>query len=556
METITINKLDDLIEERKKIYRDDITYFEQVGHEFLKGNKTSAEFKAVSGGMGVYAQRSQKEFMIRLRILSGVLDMDTLKLVQEFANTYSLKTIHFTTRQTIQLHDLQFDDVIRIMEKGLEHDLITRGGGGNYPRNVSLSPLSGVEKEEAFDVTPYAILVNKYYLTRMDTYKLPRKYKVAFSNNSADTACATIADLGFLAVKKDGKEYFKVFLGGSLGVNGDISVPYDDLILPQDILYHIEASLSLLVTEGDFENKNKARMRYIVKRMGKEAFLDCYKDHLKKVKEELQLEFDIHQVNDEKTYGNIINLNEEQNIIKFSSPHHHTNKNYEGAESELKERDVISQKQEGLYTLVLHPQGGLLKTEYLNKIIEFLKDVPQVTLRLSMDESMYIRNLTAPQIISLMELTKEIRKITRLEQSISCIGTPTCQIGVQESQSLLKAIIEYFKEQNFYDDVLPSLHISGCVNSCARHQIGEIGFQGKKKRINDMMKDAYALFVGGKNSEADTHLAKEYGDLLAESIPSFLYDLATVLKEKQLEFITFYEKNFNEFESILKPYLV
>ncbi|MDF2588939.1 MAG: ferredoxin-nitrite reductase [Anaerocolumna sp.] len=550
MDRIDINKLEEMIEERKKVYRDDIDYFKKVGHDFLEGNKTSAEFKAVSGGMGVYAQRSQKEFMIRLRVLSGVLDYDTLQLIQEFANSYSLKTIHFTTRQAIQLHDLQFNDVISIMEKGLEQNLITRGGGGNYPRNVSLSPLSGVEKDEAFDVTPYAILVNKYFLSRMDTYKLPRKYKVAFSNNSSDTACATATDLGFIAVKVDGKNYFKVFIGGSLGVNGDISVPFDELVLPEEILYHLEASLSLLVTEGDFENKSKARMRFIVKRMGKEAFLACYKEHLQQIKEKLKLEFSINEYDPE--YKDI-----EQRVVNtIMQPIDDLNKFDRIDEDIIKQPDVIAQKQVGRYTLVLHPQGGILKTEYLNKIVDFLKDIPDSSIRLGMEESMYIRNLTAAQTLQLMDITKEIRQITRLEQSISCIGIPTCQIGVQESQGLLNSILVYFKEKKFYDDVLPALHISGCVNSCGRHQINEIGFQGKKKRVNDVAADAYALFISGKTSETDTHLGKECGDLLAESIPAFLYELATNLKEKQIDFSTFIENNSKEFESILKPYLV
>lgn len=517
------------LEDLKEIYRKEINEFKEVGDHFINGRISSAEFKGVSGGMGVYAQRGGKQFMIRLRILSGVMPLTELKLIRDFVNKYSLKSIHLTTRQAIQLHDLEFDDVIEIMDKSLENNLFTRGGGGNYPRNVSLSPLSGVE-EEAFDVTPYAIGVNKYFISRMNHYKLPRKFKVAFSNNAKDTANASIADLGFLAVDQDGKKYFKLYLGGSLGVNGEVALPYRKLIEPEDILYHVEALLHLFAEEGDFENKTKARMRFMIKRMGKENFLEAYQKKLEKIKETDNLEF----------------LNEENFDIDLEKRPY---KNFGDA-------NVIVQKQAGYFTLIVHPRGGLLDTKTLNTLVSYLENIPQVQLRLSMEESMYIRNLTAQQVEDVRDITKEINQMTRLGRSICCIGVPTCQIGIQDSQKLLNHIISYFEEHNMKEDILPCLHISGCPNSCSRHQVNEIGFQGKKKRINHVVKDVYVLYGNGKVGESQTRLAKEYGDLLADSIPDFLYQLALELKNRQLEWSDFILHHEEDFLKILQEYLV
>lgn len=531
MKQISEIKLDEKIREAKELYRKEIPNFKEIGHRFLNGEISRTEFKGASGGMGVYAQREEKKFMIRLRTLSGVVDFKTLKLIQDFANEYHLDFVHLTTRQAIQLHNLQFDNIISIMEGALDNNLLTRGGGGNFPRNVSLSPLSGVEKDEAFDVTPYAILVNKYFVSQMNTYKLPRKFKVAFSNNGQDTANASIADMGFLAVRKDGKDYFKVYIGGSLGVSGDISVPYDELINPSDILYHVEAILSLFKEEGDYENKAKGRMRFIVKRMGREAFLECYKEHLKKVKETQKLDF---------IYKNPYEVN------------------IGGAEEGTLEETshVISQKQKGLYTVVIHPKGGNLKTSDLNNIVQFAEKIPDAQIRLSMEESMLVRNLNAKQAKELLEITKELRKTTRLSRSISCIGVPTCQVGVQTSQTLLSTILNYLEEKGFTEDILPSIRISGCTNSCSRHLVGEIGLQGKRKKVNGVMEDAYAFYIGGKTTKEDTHLAKEYGDLLAKDIPEFLYELASTLKEGRLEFSEYINSQKEKFQSILEKYRV
>lgn len=524
-------KLEEKIELQKELYQKEIDVFQEIGHKFIKGEITSNEFKASSGGMGVYAQKGGKEFMIRLRVLSGVLDFKTLELIKDFANDYALSDVHLTTREAIQLHNLQFDDVISIMKKSLQSDLFTRGGGGNYPRNVSLSPLSGVESGEAFDVTDYAVLVNKYFVSRMNSYRLPRKFKVAFSNNEKDTANATIADLGFLAVNQDCKKYFKVFIGGSLGNQGDISVPFDELVPIKDIFYHVEACIQLLIEEGDYENKGKARMRFIVKRMGRDEFLTCYKKILQQIKTSKNLDLAIE---DEYTLST---HEESKNIVK-------------------EQPNLFPQKQEGLYTVIVHPQGGILNTNDLNQITAFLQEIEQAQIRISMEESLYIRNLSLDQANQLLDLIGHFGQRTRLERSISCIGVPTCQIGIGESQKLLSNILTYFKKQGLNDDVLPSIHISGCLNSCSRHQVSEIGFHCKKKQTVEKTEEVYALHIGGLASEFDTHLAAEYGILYADTIPEFLYKLALGLKEKQMELQEYTKKYKEEFDSILKEYMI
>ncbi len=524
-------KLEEKITEQKEVYQNEIVSFDEIGHKFIQGEITSNEFKASSGGMGVYAQKGGKDFMIRLRVLSGVLDSKTLELIKDFANEYGLSSIHLTTREAVQFHNLQFDQVISIMKQSLQSDLFTRGGGGNYPRNVSLSPLSGVERGEAFDVTNYAVLVNKYFVSRMNSYRLPRKFKVAFSNNENDTANATIADLGFLAVNQQGRKYFKVFLGGSLGNQGDISVPFDEFVPVKDIFYHVEACIQLLIEEGDYENKGKARMRFIVKRMGKDEFLACYKRILQQVKMAKNLDLEIEEEDTLSTQE----VNE--NIVENQT-------------------NLISQKQEGLYTVIVHPQGGILSTKDLNQITTFLQDIEQVQIRLSMEESFYIRNLTLNQANQLLDLIGHFGQMTRLARSISCIGVPTCQIGIGESQKLLANILNYFKNQGMKEDILPSIHISGCLNSCSRHQVSEIGFHCKKKQTSEKEEEVYALHIGGLASEFDTHLAVEYGTLYADEIPVFLYKLALGLKEKHMELKEYTKQYKEEFDSIVKEYII
>ena len=512
----------------KDILLDEISDFRDFGHKFENKEISTVEFKGTSGGMGVYAHRGGKEFMIRLRIPSGIMTVEQLKFVYRLAKEKNLDSIHTTTRQAIQLHGLSIDEVCDVMIEALNNGIYTRGGGGNFPRNVSISPLSGVEKEEEFDVTPYAQAVNNHFMSKITTYKLPRKLKVSFSNNEKDCGNAKIADLGFIAVKKDGKDYFKVYITGGLGRNAAKAISYDHLIEAKDVLYHVEAMTNLFMAEGDYENKNKARTRYITARMGEEAVIECYKKHLAEVMEKEDLDLVV----------------EESKINKV------------GTKIELNHNRLIEQKQEGLYTVNFHPIGGILKLDTLKTILESIQNSKDIDIRLAMDESMYIRNLDGNEAKALLEVTEKLGGETKLEQSTSCIGVPTCQIGIAESQSLLHETLDYFKEMNFDKDILPAIHISGCNNSCGTHQIGALGFAGKKKRVNDVSKEVFELHIGGKIGNGDTEFGKILGDICREDIPKCLYDLAVEIDKSGLTYNEFLVNEKENLDNIVGKYFV
>ena len=190
----------------------EIPVFRELGHKFVNKEVSSGDFKAMSGGMGSYAQRGGQDFMIRLRIPSGIMSMDKFKKVYELAKKQNLDKVHLTTRQAIQLHSLSIDGVCDTMEEALKNDIFTRGGGGNFPRNVSISPLSGVDVEEAFDVTPYAEAVNEHFMSKITTYKLPRKLKAIKAYDFAD--CRKLTKLNIPVTVK--VVYMSAFAGSGL----------------------------------------------------------------------------------------------------------------------------------------------------------------------------------------------------------------------------------------------------------------------------------------------------------------------------------------------------
>ena len=510
----------------KEILRGEIEDFREKGHRFLNGEMSKMDFKHASGGFGVYAQRDGKKFMIRLRIPSGVTDVGELKKVYDFAKKYDVNKIHFTTRQALQLHDMDIDEVCDLMEEALEYDIYTRGSGGNFPRNVALSPLAGVNINEPFDPTPHALAVGNYFLERIYTYKLPRKLKVSFSSTSSDGAHCTVQDLGFIAVKNGDKNAFQIYLGGGLGQNPKVAVKYPELIDPEEVLYYVEAMVKFFMAEGDYNNRARARVRYILDRMGEEEFINSYRKYVEaeKSKGTLELKLKPREIN---------------------KP---------GKNTDVEDERLYKQKQEGLYSVYVHPTGGQLSVEKLKVIIEALEKFDHIDIRLAMTEGVYIRNLNGEEAEEMLKLTEGITCHSKVNQSVACIGAPTCQMGLGNSQGLLRSIIEHLEKKGLDKDILPRIHISGCGNSCGVHQVGPIGFTGKKKKIDGEMKDCFTLFIGGSFAVGKTKIGEVYGDLPSEKIPEFLCDLADSIKKGNTSFDKYICDHKKELEALVQKY--
>ncbi|MDO5518065.1 MAG: nitrite/sulfite reductase, partial [Clostridium sp.] len=212
------------------------------------------------------------------------------------------------------------------------------------------------------------------------------------------------------------------------------------------------------------------------------------------------------------------------------------------------------QKQEGLYSVYFHPFGGQAQLKDLNNIFELIKDIKDVELRLTMTEGIFIRNLNGKEAEELIKITENCGGETRLQQSVACIGVPICQMGMGASQSMAQDIIEFFNEKGYSKDILPSIHVSGCGNSCAFHQGALIGLTGKKKKFNDKMEDAFELHINGTFGEGNTKLAKVFGVLLAIEIPQFMYELSVMIEDKNIEFEEYVEKYEEEIVKLVAKF--
>lgn len=498
-----------------------IEEFRKKTEQFSNGEINVSEYKSFSGKFGSYAQRGAKTGMIRLRMAGGQLSKEKLKCLIDMCEKYDINHIHCTTCQTLQLHNLPLNIIADVITEAIENGFYCIGGGGDFPRNVMVSPLSGVEKDEDFDVFPYALKAAEYLVSQIEKVKMPRKLKVCFSNSPANAVHATFRDLGFVS-RPDGK--FDVYCAGGMGANPRMGVKVAEKIDSTKVLYYIKAMIGFFCKYGNYEVRSKARTRYIQEVLG-DKFTEEFNIQLKQVLDEGGLDF-------------VVTENE---ISKA------------GCEAELDSRRVIEQKQKGLYAVKFHPIGGNLNINILKDLFNTIKDMPNVSLRISPDETVYIINCDGKEAQQVLNIT-QCGAQTDIEESVACIGASICQQGLRDSQELLKQIIDAVKPYNFPPDALPVLHISGCRSSCGTHQIGKIGFHGKVKMVDKKPLPGFTISISGNDKQGYEKFGDELGIIASDDIPKLLIELGKTVTEFGINYDQFAAEKEDVLKEIIKRY--
>lgn len=496
--------------------------FREKAMRFSKGEISVKDYKSFSGKFGSYAQRGAQSAMLRLRMAGGRISKEHLKAIIDMCGKFGIERLHCTTCQTIQLHNIPFEVLADLMTDAVENGFYTLGGGGDFPRNVMASPLSGIEKEENFDVLPYAEKAAEYLITQIDAVKMPRKLKVCFSNSPVNNVHATFRDLGFVS-RTDGK--FDVYCAGGMGLNPKMGVKVSEGADGSKTLYYIKAMIALFCEYGNYENRSRARTRYLQDTLG-DTLTEKYNEFLQKALSEGGLDIEVQA--EEITKQGV--------TVKFNS------------------RRIIEQKQNGLYAVKFHPIGGNITPHTLKNIYETIKDMKSVSLRVSPDETIYIINCNGEEAEKVLTITAGGAE-TDIEESVSCIGASICQQGLRDSQALLQTILDAVKPHSFAPDALPVMHISGCMSSCGTHQIGSIGLHGKVKMIDKKPVPGFTININGCDRQGHEHFGKEIGVIAADDIPEFIVELGKAVTASGISYKQYASEKSDELISIINKYI-
>jgi len=495
----------------------EIKEFEKSIESFKQETLNPVKFRAIRVPFGVYEQRTVNTYMVRIRCAAGGITPVQLAKVAECAKTYASGRIHLTTRQEVQIHDVQLDRIIPIIKDLLSAGLSSRGGGGNTVRNIMASVDSGINADEVFDITPYAIALTSQLISEPDSWNLPRKYKITFCNGPIDNANVTMQDLGFVARVKNNRKGFQVFVAGGMGAKPMAGQLLYDFV-PEDKVYPIAAALKRLFDKhGNRKNKHAARLRFLWQSLGKEEFIRLFEEELNAVEKEHPVLLPIEKVEhilSVRTFSDILQRKQQ----KISDTVQRWRNNY-----------VNEQKQKGLFSIKVPLPLGDISSEQAAQLARLIEPFGENVLRCSMDQNFHIRNIPEACLDDIYQGISQITLLATqpavLSNIIACAGASTCKLGICLPRGAVSEIYKRISVETHCNASLPRIHLSGCPNSCGQHWTADLGFFGKAGRKDGRAYPAYNICVGARLVPGDTRMAETIGDINARDLPSLVEDI-------------------------------
>jgi len=403
---------------------DELEFFVQ---RHLDGRLDAASLKARRVPFGCYEQRQNGAYMLRIRCPGGALTPTQLRTIATLSSRYGAGHIHVSTRQEFQIHDLKLEDVVPVMRQLMDGGLATRGGGGNTVRNIILSPDAGVSPEEAFDPSPYAFALTSLLLAQPNSWTLPRKFKIAFSNSAKDSAYAQFNDLGFVATVQDGVLGFRVYVAGGMGTKPEVGHLLHEFIPADDVYLVAEATKRVFDKHGNRKNKNAARLRFLWRQWGRDGFCQLYEQELRELREEGQGALELPKEQSRASTVPFFPVQDESREFQ-----------------RWKKRFVVPQPQLGLCSVLVPVFLGNLKNDEAIALALFLEPFGKDVLRATLGQNLRLRNIPERYLANVYSVVKNVSELASapalLANSISCTGADTCKLGICLSKGALRLL--------------------------------------------------------------------------------------------------------------------
>lgn len=458
---------------------------------FHKGKIDEERFRSLRLARGVYGQRQPGVQMIRIKLPYGKVSSAQLHRISEVSDEYSRGRLHITTRQDIQIHYVDLDRTPELWAQLEKDDITLREACGNAVRNVTASELAGIDPEEPFNVSPYADAIFKFFLRNPIGQELGRKFKVSFSSSDQDTGLSYMHDLGFIAKIENGIRGFKVLLAGGLGSQPrHADVLYD--FLPSDkIIPLMEGVIRVFDRHGERRSRAKARLKFLVKDIGLEAFKELVEAEQKAISQDT-VPIDVSSY--PATVPVTIKVPEVtiEDHIAFET---------------WKTTNVIPQKQEGYVAIGIKVLLGDFYTDKARLLADLVEQYAASEVRLTLRQNIVIPYVKEDLIPFFYQ---ELKKLGFTEAGYNkavditaCPGTDTCNLGIASSTGIAEELERVLKTEfpHYLKNEDLVIKISGCMNACGQHNMANIGFQGMSVRTKDKLTaPALQVLLGGGNN--------------------------------------------------------
>jgi sulfite reductase (ferredoxin) len=497
---------------------------------FRQGKISDDDFRRFRLQHGAYGSRLRMDYsMVRIKVPGGEITPEQLEKIASLSEAFSIGSAHVSTRQNIQLHWVQLEDVSEVMRGLVEVGLTTREACGNTVRNVMCSHFAGVCPSEAFDSTPYAKAIARFLLRNPMCQNLPRKFKINFSCCDSH-GLVRVADIGLVPIVKklspsstttttttttaenSGETIrgFKIYLGGGLGAASFIGHLLEDFTPEDRLLATCMATIRLFDRHGNRENMARNRMRYLVHEMGWERFQKMVLKERSIV--EMTTSYSTAQLFDVKSHEDTRKLPKAPAMMmmtKLPMLNVKVTMDSPGFERWL-HTNAVPQKQQGYFTAFITLGAGDITASQLRILASAIRDYSaEAVARNTPQQNFALRYVRETDLPNLYEKLASAGLANSgaltIASAVGCSGTTSCNLAITNSHRLAKEVQRKFLELGLdIDDSLrdATIKISGCPNSCGQHEIATIGFFGGATRMNNTMTPTYTMLFGGSAGEA------------------------------------------------------
>lgn len=524
----------------QKLVDERVAQFRDQTQRFLAGELSEEQFLPLRLQNGLYIQRHAP--MLRIAIPYGLMSSNQLRTLAEIARDYDRGYGHFTTRTNLQLNWVKLEEVPDILAKLAANQMHAIQTSGNCIRNTTTDPYSGIHADEIADPRPYCEIIRQWSTFHPEFAFLPRKFKIAVIGTKADRAATQVHDIGLHLVERDGEIGFEVLVGGGLGRTPIIGKVINEFLPRRHLLSYLDAILRVYNLEGRRDNKFKARIKILVESLGKEVFAQ-------KVDEEWQMlkdgDLTLSDAHFEKAQSYFTTPNYEQiDLLEAQSKleEFFGDINFKN----WYEHNTVAHKVNGYRAAVISLKAGVVGDTYVPAgdttdqqmfaLADLADEYSLGEIRATHHQNLVLGDVKITDLYALWQKLVDLKlaraNIGTLTDMIVCPGFDYCALANATTHNIAESIEKQFNDLDYlYDLGDIRLNMSGCMNACAHHHVGDIGILGVDKKGEHW----YQISLGG-NSGENAKLGQILGRAVAaDEVAQTIATIVDVYKNERIE---------------------
>ncbi len=467
----------------------------------LNGELNEDQFKPLRLMNGLYLQLHA--YMLRINIPYGCLSSKQLRTLAHIARTYDKGFGHFTTRQNLQFNWIKLEDVPAVLAALAEVEMHCIQSSGNCVRNITSDQYAGRAKDEIEDPRVFCEIIRQWYTLHPEFAYLPRKFKIAVTGSPNDRAAVGVHDIGLrMYVNDAGKSGFEVIVGGGQGRTPHIGKTIRDWLPTKHLLSYLEAILRVYNLYGRRDNIYKARIKILVNHLGIEQFRRQVDEEWKHVKDgALNIpQKEIERINAyfaPPAYEQFDNLEQEPNDLRETNDEFNAWMRSNVAEHKVAGYAIVNLSLKGSD----RPPGDLTDDQ-MDDVADLADRYSFGELRVNHRQNLVFVDVKQSELKELWSKLKALglatANIGQVTDMICCPGLDYCALASARSIPIAEQITERFEDlKNLHAIGDLTINISGCVNACGHHHVGNIGILGVDKKG----KEYYQFTLGGSSNQ-------------------------------------------------------